>query len=95
VPVLLFVVAAATLVVTPGQNLVSRQLEARADLHALDLARDPAAFIAMQQRLAQASLAQPEPPRVWHLLFGDHPTEAERVAMGRDWARLTTGPRGR
>jgi STE24 endopeptidase len=95
VPVLLFVVTAATLVVTPGQNLVSRQLEARADLHALDLARDPAAFIAMQQRLAQASLAQPEPPRVWHLLFGDHPTEAERVAMGRDWARLTTGPRGR
>ena len=67
----------------PVQNLVSRQLEARADLHALDLARDPAAFTAMQERLAQASLAQPEPPRVWHLLFGDHPTEAERVAMAQ------------
>jgi STE24 endopeptidase len=92
VPVLLFVVAAATLVATPVQNLVSRQLEARADLHALDLARDPAAFVAMQQRLAEGSLAQPEPPRVWHLLLGDHPTEAERVAMARDWTRLTAGP---
>jgi STE24 endopeptidase len=92
VPVLLFVVAAAGLLATPVQNLVSRQLEARADLHALDLGRDPAAFVAMQERLAQASLAQPEPPRVWHLLLGDHPTEAERVAMARDWARLATGP---
>jgi STE24 endopeptidase len=91
VPALLFVVAAATLVATPVQDLVSRQLEARADLHALDLARDPAAFTAMQQRLAQASLAQPEPPRVWHLLFGDHPTEAERVAMAQDWVRLGRG----
>jgi len=95
VPALLFVVAAATLVATPVQDLVSRQLEARADLHALDLARDPAAFTAMQERLAEASLAQPEPPRVWHLLFGNHPTEAERVAMARDWARLTAGPGAR
>jgi STE24 endopeptidase len=91
VPVLLFLVAGATLLATPAQNLVSRQLEARADLHALDLARDPAAFTAMQQRLAEASLAQPEPPRVWHLLFGDHPTEAERVAMARNWAQRAAG----
>jgi STE24 endopeptidase len=88
VPVALFLVAAATLLATPVQNLVSRQIEARADLHALDLARDPTAFIAMQKRLAESGLAQPEPPRVLHLIFGDHPTEAERVAMAQTWERL-------
>jgi STE24 endopeptidase len=91
IPVVLFLVAAGTLLATPVQNLVSRQIEARADLHALDLGRQPASFIAMQQRLAEASLAQPEPPRVWHLIFGDHPTEAERVAMARTWERLYAG----
>jgi STE24 endopeptidase len=88
VPLVLFLLAAGTLLSAPVQNLVTRQLEARADLHALDLAQDPAAFVAMQQGLARGALAQPEPPRVWHLLFGDHPTEAERVAMARTWERL-------
>jgi STE24 endopeptidase len=88
VPLVLFLIAGGTLLATPVQNLVSRQIEARADLHALDLARDPAAFIAMQKRLAESGLAQPEPPRVLHLIFGDHPTEAERVAMARTWERL-------
>jgi STE24 endopeptidase len=88
VPLVLFLLAAGTLLSTPVQDLVSRQLEARADLHALDLAQDPAAFVAMQQRLARGALAQPEPPRVWHLFLGDHPTEAERVTMARTWERL-------
>jgi STE24 endopeptidase len=88
VPVTLLLVAVGTLLATPVQNLVSRQIEARADLHALDLTRDPQTFIAMQERLAESGLSQPQPPRVLHLLFGDHPTEAERVAMAGTWERL-------
>jgi STE24 endopeptidase len=91
VPVVLFLVAAGTLLATPVQDLVSRQIEARADLHALDLTRDPAAFTAMQEKLAESGLQQPSPPRVLHLIFGDHPTEAERVAMAATWARLRQG----
>jgi STE24 endopeptidase len=91
VPVVLFLVAAGTLLVTPLQGLVSRHIEARADLHALDLTRDPTAFVAMQQRLAERALAQPSPPRVLQVVFGDHPTEAERVAMARTWERLHAG----
>lgn len=91
VPVALFLVAAGTLLATPVQDLVSRQIEARADLHALDLTRDPSAFIAMQQRLTESGVQQPDPPRVLHLLFGDHPTEAERVAMARTWEKLHQG----
>lgn len=92
VPLLLLLVAVGTLVSTPVQNLVSRQIEARADLHALDLTRDPDAFIAMQRTLATSNLSDPEPPTAWRLFFGSHPTTAERIAMAEDWARSERQP---
>ena len=88
VALLLFLVAAGTFVSTPLQSLVSRQIEARADLHALDLTRDPQAFIDMQRGLAVSGLAEPDPPAVLHWFFGSHPTTAQRVAMAKDWERL-------
>lgn len=92
VPLLLFLVAVGGLVATPVQNLVSRQIEVRADLRALDLTRDPEAFVAMQQQLATANLSDPDPPAAWHWFFGSHPTTAERIAMAEDW-RLLEGAR--
>ena len=47
----------------PGAEPVSRRIEARADAHALALTGDPAAFEAMQRRLADVNLADPDPPR--------------------------------
>ncbi|MGY2084467.1 M48 family metallopeptidase [Blastococcus sp. SYSU DS0539] len=91
VPLLLFLVAVGGLIATPVQNLVSRQIEERADLRALDLTRDPEAFIGMQQRLATSNLADPDPPAAWHWFFGSHPTAAERIAMAEDWL-LLEGP---
>jgi STE24 endopeptidase len=85
VPLLLFLIAAGGLLATPVQNLVSRQVEARADLHALDLTRDPEAFTAMQRRLATTNLSDPDPPAVLQWLFGSHPTAAQRVAFAQDW----------
>jgi STE24 endopeptidase len=64
---------------------VSRRVERRADRHALQLTADPAEFIAMQRRLTLANLAEPTPPRPLHLLFGTHPTPAERIAQARIW----------
>lgn len=92
VPLLLLLVAVGTLVSTPVQNLVSRQIEARADVAALDLTRDPEAFIAMQRGLAGTNLSDPEPPAAWRWFFGSHPTTAERIAMAEDWARLEGRP---
>ena len=69
------------------QNTVSRQVEARADLHALDLTRDPDAFVVMQRRLAGTNLSDPDPPAVWQWFFGSHPTAAQRVAFAEDWTR--------
>jgi len=88
VPTVLFLLAVGTLLSTPLQNLVSRHIEARADVHALDLTGDPGAFIDMQQRLAVTNLSDPDPPAVWQWLFGSHPTVAQRVALARDWERL-------
>ena len=88
VPLVLFLMAVGTLVSTPVQNLVSRQIEARADIHALDLTRDPGTFIAMQRELAVTNLSEPDPPAVLQWFFGSHPTTAERVGFARDWERL-------
>ncbi|WP_369137617.1 M48 family metallopeptidase [Modestobacter versicolor] len=85
---LLFLLAVGTLLSTPVQNLVSRHVEARADLHALDLTRDPASFIAVQRQLGEANLSDPDPPAVWQWAFGSHPTAAQRVAFAEDWTRV-------
>jgi STE24 endopeptidase len=88
VPLVLLLMAVGALASTPVQNLVSRHVEARADVHALDLTADPAAFAEMQRGLAVTNLADPSPPRPWHWFFGSHPTIAQRIALARDWERL-------
>jgi STE24 endopeptidase len=87
VPLVLFLLAAGTLLATPLQNTVSRQIEARADLHALDATRDPESFVDMQRRLSTTNLSDPDPPAAWQWFFGSHPTTAQRVAFAEDWVR--------
>jgi STE24 endopeptidase len=87
-PVALLLVSLGTLASTPVQNLVSRHVEARADLHALDLTGNAAAFVAMQNRLSAVNLSDPSPPAAWQWFFGSHPTGPQRVAMAEDWQRL-------
>lgn len=73
----------------PWGSALSRRVERRADRHALELTADPGEFIAMQRRLTVANVADPAPPRTLHLLFGTHPTAAERIAAAREFARET------
>ncbi len=87
-PLVLFLMAVGTLIATPVQNGVSRHVEARADVHALDLTRDPDAFAAMQRDLAGSNLNDPDPPAAWQWFFGSHPTVAQRLAMAADWVRV-------
>jgi STE24 endopeptidase len=88
VALVLFLLAVGTLVSTPVQNLVSRQIESRADVHALDLTADPGAFMAMQRELAVANLSDPDPQAALQWFFGSHPTTAQRIGFARDWERL-------
>jgi STE24 endopeptidase len=85
VPLVLLLISVGGLISTPVQNLVSRQIEARADRFALDVTGDPDAFVDMQQRLVTANLGDPDPPAAWHWFFGSHPTTAQRVALAEQW----------
>ncbi len=80
-------VALGTQLSAPAQNLVSRQVEARADVHSLDLTRDPAGFVQMQRRLSVSNLSDLRPNPVVYALFATHPSGPQRIALARDWAR--------
>jgi STE24 endopeptidase len=81
VPRILALVAVATLLASPVQNTVSRLIETRADVGALQTTDDPAAFIGLQQELASRSVADLTPPPLWQLWFGSHPTTLDRIAL--------------
>jgi STE24 endopeptidase len=70
----------------PG-NLLSRGVEGSADAYALRLTNDPAAFIAVERKLALQNLAEPDPPGWAQFLFGTHPSTITRIGYGLTWAR--------
>ncbi|UMG92053.1 M48 family metallopeptidase [Nocardioides sp. TF02-7] len=83
VPAVLALVALATVLSAPVQNGISRQIETRADVVALESTDDPEAFVGLQRRLAARSLSDPTPPRWSQWWFGSHPTVLERVGLAR------------
>jgi STE24 endopeptidase len=83
VPMILALAALATVLSSPIQSGISRQIETRADLEALEATSAPRPFIALQRRLAVKSLADPTPPAWSQWWFGSHPTVLERIATGR------------
>jgi STE24 endopeptidase len=88
VPLLLALIAVGSLLVGPVSNLVSRKIELRADVHALDLLRDPAVFVDAQKRLARANLSDLDPNPLAVALFATHPSTTQRLALAREWERL-------
>ena len=68
-------------------NGLSRRMEARADAFALELTKDPKAFVELEQRLAVTNVSEPDPPEVLHALFGTHPTTVERIGFGVEYKR--------
>jgi STE24 endopeptidase len=91
VPLLLGLAALTAFMVLPLQNTVSRQMEARADAHSLDVTHDPDGFIRLQQSLAVTNLAHLDPSPVLQFWFGSHPTTMRRIGMGEAWTRLQAG----
>ncbi|MGB9377798.1 MAG: M48 family metallopeptidase [Mycobacteriales bacterium] len=88
VALLLALVALVGLLTLPVQSLVSRRIEARADVHSLDLTHDPGTFIDSEKRLSVTNLSELSPSPIVYGLFFTHPTGPERIAMARDWERL-------
>ena len=87
VALVLALVAAGTLLAAPAVDLFSRRVEARADLHSLQLTGDVETFVAVQRRLAVTNLADLRPSPVLVALFATHPTVPERLALAEAHAQ--------
>jgi len=79
-PLLLLAAGAVSLVMVPLSHAMSRAFERRADRFALDLTRNPAAFISAMRRLGAQNLAEDRPSRLVQWLFYSHPPLGERIA---------------
>jgi STE24 endopeptidase len=86
-PALALWLALVSFALGSGSNVLSRQVEARADAFSLRLTDDPAAHIALERRLSLVNVSDPDPPDLLHTLFGTHPTTVERIGIGEAWAR--------
>ncbi len=88
----LAVVAVAGTLSGPMQQLVSRRVETRADVSALELTADPLGAATAQRRLSVENLSDPEPPAWVFALFASHPTAPQRIELARAWARAHGQP---
>lgn len=77
---------ALTVVGSPVESAISRQVEARADAHALDLSRAPQAMIDVQENLAVRNLSDLDPSWFAYTMFATHPSAGQRIEMALRWA---------
>jgi STE24 endopeptidase len=85
VPIALFVFVTLQLLTLPLWTLVARHEETEADWSALQATREPATARGLFERLATTSLRDPEPPAWSYVLYADHPTIAQRIALTEAW----------
>jgi STE24 endopeptidase len=86
-PAVALAITLASLVLGSASNVLSRQVEARADAFALDLTQDPAAFVQFERRIAQRNVADPDPPWWTQALFATHPSTMDRIGIGEAWEK--------
>jgi STE24 endopeptidase len=82
-PLLLLAAGAVSLVMMPLAHAVSRAYERSADRFALDLTRNPGAFISAMRRLGAQNLAEEHPSQLVQWLFYSHPPIRERIASAQ------------
>lgn len=95
VPRLLALFAIASFLASPVQNGLSRLIETRADVGALEATRDPASFIAMQEELNLHAVSDPTPPAWSQFWFGSHPTTMQRIAIAERFEQRAEEPAAR
>jgi len=85
IPVALLVVVLFNLVTIPLENVVTRHYEAEADWMSLQTTRDPQALTGVMTHFGEHDLADPDPPTWAFVVFENHPTLMQRIAMARAW----------
>jgi STE24 endopeptidase len=86
VPVVALVAGAASMLLLPVANAVSRAHERRADRFALELTGNVPAFTSAVKRLAVQNLAEERPSRFSQAFFSSHPSTADRLEAARTWS---------
>jgi len=82
-PLLVLAAGAVSLVMMPVAHAMSRAFERSADRFALDLTRNPGAFVSAMRRLGAQNLAEEHPSRLVQWLFYSHPPIRERIAAAQ------------
>ena len=83
VPLALLTLTALQLALLPATNAITRRYEREADWLSLQATEDPRAFENLTIKLAEAALADPDPPRWARVVLGTHPTPMERIELSR------------
>jgi len=86
-PLLLLAAGGVSLVMVPVAHAMSRAYERSADRFALDLTRNPTAFISAMRRLGAQNLAEEHPSKIVQWLFYSHPPLGERIAAAQRHGR--------
>jgi STE24 endopeptidase len=80
-PLILLIVSVLTFATSPISNVVSRQMEMRADLYAMELTKNNDAAVSTFQKLTKTGLSQVNPPTLVKWFRYGHPTMLERIQM--------------
>ena len=89
-PLLVLAAGTVSLLLVPVANALSRAHERRADRYALELTKNPAAFVSAMKRLSVQNLAEEQPSRMVEWLFHSHPPTSARIAAAAAWKRATS-----
>ncbi len=85
-PLMVLVIGAAFMVISPLMLAWSRNDERRADRYALTLTGNAEALLSVLRRLSALNLAEERYSRAAELFFASHPSFPERVAAIKPWA---------
>jgi STE24 endopeptidase len=84
-PLLLLAAGAVSLVMLPAAHAISRAHERSADRFALQLTKNPGAFVSAMRRLGAQNLAEEDPSKLVQWLFHSHPPIRERIAAAQSF----------
>jgi STE24 endopeptidase len=85
VPLALLTITVLQLALLPATNAISRRYEREADWLSLRTTEDPEASEGLTVELAEAALADPDPPAWARVVLETHPTPIERIELARSF----------
>lgn len=91
-PYILAVVAVVSMLAMPVENTISRFGESQADRFALDISRQPEAYIELFEQFARQNLSMVDAPAWEKFLFYTHPPIVERIRRAQTYCSPSCRP---